>query len=261
MSRTNLSRWELLGYCNSTVTFSVVPETASFDFLFTEAISAAWIISKTPASASEKASSDRIRRFESTFLPVFCRLYKVAAGPFADMSSSSSSLSSSKCGWAGDLWREALRLFGRGCEEPWSSEDGVAGLDLAVADAAREEEAVDRWSCVALVDAAFEGRGAGFFAMGTLSVRIVGVAFRFFHVLLWKRFMIRNVLKCKTKKIPMRPVMQQFNACSVTYVKWLKTRRRAVACAFWILAAASRLHALGIHSTNQEGAEKVESGT
>jgi tetrahydromethanopterin S-methyltransferase subunit F len=65
-----------------------------------------------------------------------------------------------------------------------------------VEDAVREGEASDRRTCVDLADATFEGRGAGFFASGTLSRRIVGVAGGMLNFLLLKRFMIRNVLKC-----------------------------------------------------------------
>jgi hypothetical protein len=88
-----------------------------------------------------------------------------------------------------------LRFPGFNLDEPWPSEGGVAGLDLAVEDDAREGEASDRWTCVDVVDATFEGREAGFFASGTLSRRIVGVARWMLNFLLLKRFIIKNVLK------------------------------------------------------------------
>ncbi len=67
-----------------------------------------------------------------------------------------------------------MRFPGLSRDEPWPSEGGVAGLDLAVEDDARDGEAC--WACVDLVDTTFEGRGAGFFSLGNLSRRIVGVA-------------------------------------------------------------------------------------
>lgn len=130
-SKTNLSRWELLGYFNSTVTFSVGTTTACFDFLLTAETSAAWIISKTPPSGSENACLERNCLLVSTFLLVLCRLYD-ASGASVD---TSSSLSWSKCCSAGDFWREALRFPGLSRDDPWPSEDGVAGLVLAVEDA------------------------------------------------------------------------------------------------------------------------------
>jgi len=142
-------------------------------------------------SASEKACSDRSCLLKSIFLLGFCRLYD-STGASAD----SSSLSLDKCCWAGDFWREALRFPGFSRDDPWPSEGGVAAFDLAVDCAAREGEACDGRTGIDVVDATFEGGGTGFFASGTLSVRIVGVALGTLKVLLLKKLMISNAKEC-----------------------------------------------------------------
>jgi hypothetical protein len=113
---------------------------------------------------------------------------------------SSSSLSLDKCCWTGDFWREALRFPGFSRDDPCPSEGGVAGLDLAVEYAVREGDASERRAWDDVADVTFEGSGAGFFASGTLSVRMVGVALGRLNVLLLKKLMIWNVLQCYAGK-------------------------------------------------------------
>lgn len=131
----------------------------------------------------------------SIILLVFCRLYDIPIGLSAGASvelSSSSSLSASKCCGAGDFWREALRFPSWRRDEAYPSEGGVAGLDLVVEDAVREKGAFEYGTVDVLLEA-FEGRGAAFFSLGTLSRRIVGAAFATLNFLFAKIFIIRNV--------------------------------------------------------------------
>ena len=69
-------------------------------------------------------------------------------------------------------------------------------FDLAVECPIREGEASDDRTRIDVVVATVVGGGRGLFALGTLSVRIVGVAFGTLKPGVLKKLMIKNVIEC-----------------------------------------------------------------